>query len=214
MTNIILFQGDSITDCGRPREHEGLGAGYPLLIAAQLGKKLAHKQPKFFNRGISGNRVSDIAARWNEDAYFLNPNLLSILIGVNDAWRIVNKLPHGARDRFSRTYRQLIEETIEEMPTCAIVLMEPFILKTAELAENWSQWTELLAVYQAEVKALAEEFNLVFVPLQAAFNKACEISPAEYWLHDGVHPSPAGHQLIANEWLKVVSSSQYAEHID
>lgn len=213
MSRVILFQGDSITDCGRPRDYEGMGGGYPLVIAAKLSEQLAHKQPKFYNRGISGNRVSDIAARWNEDVYYLNPNLLSILIGVNDAWRIISKLPHGTKDRFARTYRQLLVETIEEIPNCAIVLIEPFILKTTEMAEDWEQWTELLTAYRAEVKALAEEFNLVFVPLQDVFDKACEIAPAEFWLFDGVHPSPAGHQLIANEWLKVVSSSQYAELI-
>lgn len=214
MSNVFLFQGDSITDCSRPRDYEGMGASYAFIIAAQLSEKLAHKQPKFYNRGISGNRVSDIAARWNEDTYFLNPNLLSVLIGVNDAWRIVNQVPHGTKDRFARTYRQLLQETVEEIPNCAIVLMEPFILKTKEMAENWTLWTELLTAYRAEVKALAEEFGLVFVPLQEAFDEACQTAPAEYWLYDGVHPSPAGHQLIANQWLKTVSNSKYSELIN
>lgn len=213
MSNVFLFQGDSITDCHRPREQEGMGASYAFLIAAKLSEQLADKQPQFYNRGISGNRVSDIAARWNEDTYYLQPNLLSILIGVNDAWRIVNKLPHGTKDRFARTYRQLLEETVEELPNCAIVLMEPFILKTKEMADDWAQWTELLSVYRAEVKALAEQFNIVFVPLQDAFDEACKTAPADFWLYDGVHPTPAGHQLIANKWLDVVSNSKYSSLI-
>lgn len=211
MSNRFLFQGDSITDCSRPRDFEGMGAGYAFIIASQIGEQLAHKEPKFYNRGISGNRVSDMAARWNEDVYFLNPDLLSILIGVNDAWRIVNALPHGAKDRFARTYRQIIEETVEELPNLAIVVMEPFILKTADMEKDWALWTELLTAYQAEAKALAEEFNLVYVPLQDAFNEACKLAPAEYWLYDGVHPTPAGHKLIADEWIKTVSSSKYSD---
>ncbi|MDQ0888554.1 lysophospholipase L1-like esterase [Paenibacillus sp. V4I9] len=141
----ILFQGDSITDGARGRNDDLnhiLGHGYPYLIASKLGNELAEKQPLFINRGISGNRVSDLYARWNEDAFSLRPDEISILIGVNDAGRIVNGDPGGATDRFERSYRHLLGETKEVLPAARLILCEPFIpaepWKNGKLGRNGS----------------------------------------------------------------------------
>lgn len=211
--SVILFQGDSITDGSRVRTEDhcnNMGHSYPYRIAGRLGLELAERKPRFINRGVSGHRVSDLYARWNEDAIALKPDILSILIGVNDAWRIMNQLPEGAADRFESGYRHLLDITKEFLPNTGLVLCEPFILNTGATAESWEGWQALLSKYQAAVRGLAQEYGAVFVPLQEPFNAACSRAEASYWLHDGVHPSAAGHELIANEWLKAVQASALA----
>jgi len=204
---VILFQGDSITDGARVRT-EGhshvLGDSYANIIGSRLGYEWANQLPVFYNRGISGNRVSDLYARWNEDVISLNPSLISILIGVNDAWRTMEGEPSGITDRFERAYRHILEETREVLPHAKLVLCEPFILNTGATAENWSHWSEILTKYQRIVRELASEFNAIFVPLQSSFDEACAQAEASYWLWDGVHPTPAGHELIARQWLSTV----------
>lgn len=133
-----------------------------------------------------------------------------MLIGVNDAWRIVEGLPSGATDRFERAYRHLLEETKEVLPHTGLVICEPFALNTGCTAEKWELWQKQLDEYSGIARRLSEEFNAVFVPLQAAFDKAASGTEAAYWLWDGVHPTAAGHELIAREWLSVVQNSPLA----
>ncbi|WP_334075295.1 SGNH/GDSL hydrolase family protein [Paenibacillus sp. A14] len=207
---VILFQGDSITDGNRDRGSDLnhiLGHSYAYMLAGELGQIHAERNPLFINRGISGNRVSDLYARWNEDAISLKPDVISILIGVNDAWRIVSGEPSGATDRFERAYLHLLTETREVMPEVKLVLCEPFILKTGATAALWEQWTELISGYRKTLRKLAERFGAVYVPLQDAFDAAEQRREAAYWLWDGVHPTVAGHHLIALRWLEVVGAS-------
>jgi len=210
---VVLFQGDSITDGNRGRSEDPNhihGHGYVYVIAAKLGFELATTSPLFVNRGISGNRASDLYARWNEDFFHIRPDLLSVLIGVNDAWRIMNELPEGVTDRFERAYAHLLEETRERSPHTGIVLMEPFVLNVGAPALKWDAWRAKLSEYQATVRTLAERFDAVFVPLQEPFDRACGRADASYWLWDGVHPTAAGHELIAREWLSAVQNSRFA----
>lgn len=204
---VILFQGDSITDGARSRNDDPnhvLGHGYAYLIAAKLSHDLVDHQPLFINRGVSGDRASDLYARWNEDAISLKPSMLSILIGVNDAWRTMRGEPSGVTDRFERAYKHILEETKEILPSTRLVLCEPFILNTGAPAEKWDKWNELLNNYQRTVRKLAEDFDAVFVPIQEALNQACMQADPSYWLWDGVHPTAAGHELIARQWLAAV----------
>ncbi|RCX22672.1 lysophospholipase L1-like esterase [Fontibacillus phaseoli] len=207
---VILFQGDSITDGNRDRGNDlnhVLGHSYAYMIAGKLGHENAAQKPLFVNRGVSGDRVSDLYARWNEDAISLKPDLISILIGVNDAWRIVSGEPSGATDRFEKAYVHLLAETREVLPESKLVLCEPFTLKTGATQENWGHWTELMSKYQSKVRELADRFDAVFVPLQDAFDAVEKTTDAAYWLWDGVHPTAAGHHLIAERWLDVVGRS-------
>ncbi|MWV47329.1 lysophospholipase [Paenibacillus sp. HJL G12] len=204
---VILFQGDSITDANRDRglhQKHFIGQSYVYLISARLSNDNAEKNPLFINRGISGNRVSDLYARWNEDAFSLNPDVISILIGVNDAWRTMSGEPSGATDRFERAYRHLLEETREVLPDTRLILCEPFVLKGSATEEKWSGWKELVGRYQGIVRKLADEFGAIFVPLQDAFDEAAQRAEPIYWLYDGVHPTGAGHDVIARRWLEVV----------
>ncbi|MEK4510112.1 lysophospholipase [Paenibacillus anaericanus] len=207
---VILFQGDSITDGNRGRSDDPnhiLGHSYAYIIGGKLGNEYAEKGLRFYNRGISGDRISDLYARWNEDAISLNPDIISIMIGVNDAWRTMKGEPSGVTDRFERAYRHVLEETSEVLPHTKLILCEPFILKTGELAQQWEAWDERIKHYQAVVRQLAEQFHAVHVPLQEAFNEAAQRADASYWLWDGVHPTAAGHDLIAKQWLHIVEKS-------
>lgn len=204
---VILFQGDSITDGGRSRNDDPnhvLGHGYPYIIAAQLGNEMAEEQPWFVNRGVSGDRVSDLYARWNEDAISIKPDILSMLIGVNDLWRSINGEASGVTDRFERAYRHLLEETSVVLPDTKLILCEPFILRTGATEEKWEAWKQQIRHYQQVVWQLADTYGAVHVPLQKRFDEACSRADAAYWIWDGVHPTAAGHALIADQWLSVV----------
>jgi lysophospholipase L1-like esterase len=203
----VLFQGDSITDAGRDRQETGpnfalaLGSGYCNLVASQL----LHDRPgdglRFYNRGISGHRVVDLFARWQADAIDLRPNLISILVGVNDAWH--DFLGGGFDlDGFEATYRSLLDSTRKQLPDVQLILGEPFAVLCGVVSEAFFPH---LRARQRIVKALAEEYNTGFVPCQKAMNEALDLAPADHWAYDGVHPTAAGHSLLARCWLQTVS---------
>ncbi|MDD5698839.1 MAG: SGNH/GDSL hydrolase family protein [Victivallaceae bacterium] len=200
----ILFQGDSITDCGRHREavnpNVGLGAGYAMLAAGRLLADRPDKNIRVFNRGISGNRVVDLYARWKIDALNLKPDLLSILIGVNDTWHSFGSNNGVEVERYGRIYHEILTWTRQELPKVKIVLCEPFVL---EFGAVTAEWHDEINARREIVRNLCQEFELAFVPIQSRLNAALTQAPPEYWLTDGVHPTLAGHQLLADEWLKV-----------
>lgn len=203
----ILFQGDSITDCGRARDRDSsAGNGYALLVKSSLGFDEPAAQHEFFNRGISGNRVTDVYARIKKDIINLKPDVMSILIGVNDVWHELGESPNGVdADKFFKIYCMLIEEVKAALPDLKMFILEPFWLpgsattKTEAHLEGFSTEVPKRA---AMAKKVAEKYGIPFVPLQAGFDKLCELAPADYWLIDGVHPTSKGHEFIKREWLK------------
>jgi lysophospholipase L1-like esterase len=207
---IILFQGDSITDGNRGRDTDPnhiLGHGYAFSIASRLGADHPEKGYNFINRGISANKIIDLKARWKTDTLDLKPNVLSILIGVNDASSVVvNWEPIISVEKYEVVYRELLELTKTQFPNILFVLCEPFILKVGNVKANWDAYHDDVIRRQAVVAKLALEYNAVFVGFQQVFDKACEKAPADYWLWDGVHPTVAGHELLAREWIKSVES--------
>ena len=203
----ILFQGDSITDAFRkPDEINNayqLGAGYVLLIAAQVLATRPRDELLFLNRGISGQRAADLLARWQTDCLELQPTVLSLLVGVNDTAHYLGGNASAAPAEYGATYRQLLELTRRATPTIRFILCEPFVLRTGRVTEDW---VRDLVVRRALVKDLAREYNAVFVPFQAAFDKAVTQTPAAYWSYDGVHPTAAGFGLMARVWLETVGA--------
>ncbi|MBA2936980.1 SGNH/GDSL hydrolase family protein [Paenibacillus sp. CGMCC 1.16610] len=207
----LLIQGDSITDAGRNRSDVGsMGEGYAKQISVKLSHELTESRPVLVNRGVSGNRVSDLYARWNEDAIYLQPKRLSLLIGVNDAWRIVNELPEGAANRFESSYRHLLDITKQYLPNTGLIICEPFILNCGVVTQRWEHWKSLISEYQAIVRNLADEYEALFVPLQNSLDEACTRADASFWASDGVHPTTAGHELIGGVWVKNVQTSKLA----
>jgi lysophospholipase L1-like esterase len=203
--SVILFQGDSITDAGRDKKTldanhaKALGNGYPALAAGALLGSYPDLELKIFNRGISGNKVPDLEARWQADAIDLKPDVLSILIGVNDLWHTLafGKTYKGTVQDYETGYRKLLERTRKELPGVRIVVCEPFTTRT-------SDDFKALAGYRAVARKLAEEMKLTFVPFQSVFDAAIKAAPAEFWLWDGVHPTPPGHALMLQTWRDVV----------
>jgi lysophospholipase L1-like esterase len=177
------------------------GNGYPTIVAAKLGYEYPN-QYEFINRGISGNRVTDLLARIQCHMINLEPDVMSILIGVNDVWHEINYRNGVRTELFENVYNILIQELKAEKPDLRIMLMEPFVLKGSATVANWDAFKNGVAEKAAAVKRVAEKNNLEFIPLQDKLDEACEKAPASYWLYDGVHPTAAGHELIAREWIK------------
>ena len=199
----ILFQGDSITDCGRSRELDSdLGKGYPRLVEAALGFEEPGKH-EFINKGISGNRIVDLYARIKREIINLKPDFMSILIGVNDVWHDRGEDPNGVdAEKYFKIYSMLIEEVKEALPDIKIIILEPFVLKGPSTEEDWDIFHPEVLKRAEKAKEIAEKFELPFVPLQKGFDELCEKAPSTYWLKDGVHPTAKGHEFIKQEWLK------------
>lgn len=202
----ILFFGDSITDAGRAKDQDGSAVSLGYGYVRSVGGRLLGKDPvkyELYNRGISGHRVVDLYARVKCDCWNLEPDVLSILIGVNDVWHGVHGVNGVEIDRFEKVYRMLLEDTKKVLPNVKLMIMEPFVLPGSATVYQ-DKYQEFLAVkeYAKVAKKLAEEFNAVFIPLQAQFDATYEkYGDNTYFLRDGVHPNTAGAELIANAWL-------------
>ena len=199
----ILFQGDSITDAGRSREDDGfLGCGYPLYAASRL----ALDNPgefKFYNRGISGNRIVDVYARIKADIINLKPDYMSILIGVNDVWHEFEFQNGVDTEKFEKIYSMLIEEVKEALPDIKIMIMEPFALPGTGIDKYYNDFRADVEKKAAVAKKLAEKYSLPFMELQKDLDELTKKAPADYWLRDGVHPQTTFHQYIADKWIKM-----------
>ena len=197
----ILFQGDSITDGNRGRSLDPnhiLGHSYAFLVAARFGALLPERNLTFLNRGISGNTVADLTARWSKDTLELKPDLLSILVGINDASRGV------PLEEFEKAYDQLLADTVAANPRVRLVLCEPFTLPVGRHKENFDEWSASVRQRQAAVARLAAKYHAALVHFQKVFDDAVKRAPADYWIWDGIHPTYSGHQLMADEWERTV----------
>ena len=209
----VLFQGDSITDASRRREPEhastanrqpGLGHGYAWLAAAGLLLRPGTRSVRVFNRGISGNKVFQLAERWQQDCLSLRPDVLSILIGVNDIWHTLGGQYDGTVERYERDYDALLRRTREALPATALVVCEPFVLRCGSVDDTWFPEFD---DYRERARRVAERHGARFVAFQSMFDAATAWAPPEHWAKDGVHPSAAGAALMAQTWLATVTGS-------
>ena len=205
----ILFQGDSITDAGRDRTEQAdandaraMGLGYPLLIGCELLRDHPRTGLEIYNRGISGHKVPDLDGRWQEDTIDLQPAVVSILVGVNDIWHKLNRDYDGSVATYEAGYRALLERTREALPHATLVVCEPFVLRCGAVTDEWFPEFDDRRAAAARV---AQDAGTLWVPFQRMFDDAVAagIEPG-FWARDGVHPSMAGHALMAQTWRKVV----------
>ncbi len=190
----ILFQGDSITDGNRGRSADPnhiLGHGYVFIIAAKYGAAFPDLKLDFVNRGVSGNTVLDLEKRWEKDTLDLKPDVLSILIGVNDSGR---RIP---LTQYEEVYDKLITKAKAANPKIKLVLCAPFVKPTGTVNEDIRKRQEIVA-------RLAKQHGAALVQFQPVFDEAVKRAPADYWIWDNVHPTYRGHQLMADEWERVV----------
>ena len=194
----VLFQGDSITDCGRSRgDDTNLGSGYAMMAADDFAAQYPQYSVQFLNRGVGGDRVRDLRARWEEDCLALQPDWVSILIGINDTWRRYDRNDPTPVGAFAAAYRAILEAATAR--GIRIIVCEPFLLP---VLPQQMAWREDLNLKIEAIHQLAQEYRAWFIPLDALFAQAAAQREPGFWTPDGVHPSPAGHTLIAQAWLK------------
>ena len=207
----LLFQGDSITDMkwGRNQNDRNhyLGHSYVFLLASRLGVDMAKANLEFFNRGVSGNKVSDLRKRWQKDAIGMNPDWLTVLIGVNDVSQGRGQ-PVDLK-KWEQDYRHILNQSRRANPKLKIILMDPFVLRMTRLNSDaqWKYWRGEIDKLGKIVVRLAKDFNAIHIETQKIFDQAAnQVSPGN-WIWDGVHPLPQGHELIARNWLQAVAKA-------
>lgn len=193
-----LFIGDSITDCGRRDCPDRIGDGYVRLVRDWLLARDAAHAPEILNQGISGNKVTDLQARWSEDVLAHRPDLVSIKIGINDVWHGLDGRGNGVSlDQFVAVYTDLLDQLKSQLPQATVVLCEPSIISPPAAEDG----NEVLLPYVEAVRTLAKERQLSLVPLHRTFLDALEARPDVSWAPDGVHPASPGSMLLARTWL-------------
>lgn len=200
----VLFIGDSITDALRSYEDAySLGNGYVFVAAGLFASLYPELQVQFLNRGISGNRIIDLEQRWQEDCLDLKPDWITIMIGINDAtWRYTRD-DSTTTEHFISVYRELLTQAKEQFGT-KLIILEPFVMPTSDLR---IQCREDLDPKIHALRDLAQEMGAIYVSMDGLFAEARSKAAIEYWAPDGVHPTPAGHALMARAWLRAVGVS-------
>lgn len=207
--DVVLFQGDSITDMHRnrddfrPNSPTALGEGYPFVTASGLLYDYPGKNLSIYNRGISGNKVFQLADRWDDDCLALKPSVLSILVGVNDYWHTITHGYKGTVQTYRDDYVKLITGTREKLPAVRLIIGEPYALKGVNVVDD--SWYPDFDEYRAAAREIAVRFGAVFIPYQNIYDKALKLAPASYWSFDGVHPTLAGARLMSQAWLHAVN---------
>lgn len=206
--NVVLFQGDSITDWGRDKsktdanDFGALASGYVLLAASDLLNNYPAKNLQMYNKGISGNKVFQLSDRWDADCLALKPNVLSILVGVNDYWHTLTNGYTGTIEVYHNDYIKLLTRTRQALPNVKFIIGEPFAVKGVKAVDE--KWFPAFDAYRQAAKDVANQFDAAFIPYQAIFDKAQESAPGSYWTIDGVHPTLAGVGLMAHAWMETV----------
>lgn len=209
----LLFQGDSITDMNWGRNQSDrnhyLGHSYVFLLAARLGTDMPETGLEFFNRGKSGNKVSDLKKRWQTDALEMKPDLLSVLVGTNDVGiGFRNTQKKVTPEMFERDYRHILQASRLANPALRLVLMDPFVLPTGPLLNPQAYQARRKETDRMRnvVARLAKDFGAAHLRTQDIFDEAAKRTGPKNWIWDGVHPLPQGHELIARHWLDLVSA--------
>lgn len=198
----ILFQGDSITDAGRRDAPDGLGGGYVAMIRALLSTKGGTARYKILNRGIGGDRSAELLARWKADCLDIKPDLLSIMIGVNDVWRLMGEW-EGQKFISFEEYCANCRELVGQARAAGIkhiALMSPSAISDNNdpvICGHLDQRADF-------IKALAAEIKAVYVPIREAQKRSFKLYPEIKWTADGCHPTAAGHALFAQTWIETV----------
>lgn len=214
----ILFQGDSITDCGRDRgenaPNKGLGYGYVNLVASRL--LCDNPDWEIRNKGIGGNRIGDMYARWIEDTLNIDFDVLSVLNGINDVGFGLRMGMGASCDEYEFMYDHMLSQVKNKKPDAKLVILEPFVVKfdqknvkpdgdSGDIFENWKDWEKNIRERGTVSKKLADKYNAIFIPLFDDFNAFAEKDGAHLWTQDSIHPTLAGHEYIARKWLDYCS---------
>ena len=198
--DLLLFIGDSITDCGRMDLFAPLGNGYVRMFADMLTVREPEKNVQIINRGISGHTIEDLKNRWHEDVILHKPDWLSIKIGINDLHRyyMEENFDHLSPEGFGKIYDGVLSATRDALPECKILLIDPFYLSTDDTTDAWrTEVLSLLSGYIDAVHAMSEKYGTRLVKTHALFQEQLKIQHPDRYCDEPVHPNLAGHLLIA-----------------
>ena len=201
----ILFIGDSITDCGRRGDAAPLGNGYVRLFSELMTAHYPERDISHVNTGIGGNRITNLKARWEEDALAHNPDWLSIKIGINDLHSHLRKDPGGVSpELYAEIYDYLLQEAAERLD-CQLVLIEPFYMSRGASGDPFqNQVLEVLPQYLETVHRMSEKYGTKLVRTHDMFQRQLQYRESSTFCQEPVHPNRLGHLLIAAEVLKVL----------
>lgn len=211
----LLFIGDSITDCGRgreilePNDRYALGCGFVQHIAQCLLMDLPTHNLRIYNRGVAGNKSDELAARWQQDCLDLKPSLVTVMIGVNDSW---HRFRHSMRgidvDTAGTILNLLLTSVRQQLPSSRLVVLVPFLLQHGTGVVDRHEWQPEFTARQRMTRRIALDNGAFLLDTQAMFDQALAKAPANHWTSDGVHPTPAGHGLIARKWIEEQRSNR------
>lgn len=206
----ILFQGDSLTDGNRCKLKEQawdgnhqMGHSYAYIVNGILGSRYPEKNLEFVNRGVSGNRIVDIYARMEPDIIELKPDVLSIMVGINDIPSDWNGVRGTSPEKYEMIYRQLLKETKAALPKVHLILCEPVIFPVCKQSRDYALCEQAVCSFGQVVRRLAEEFSAELLLLQEEFENRYQMREPEYWSWDGIHPTENGHGVIAVKWMEL-----------
>ena len=198
----IVFQGDSITEGGRDKTNpHHLGKGYPKYVSEILVEKFPKIDFEFVNQGIASNRTDHLLARLSSDAIAFEPDIITLLIGINDVWHETDGSCDLTDEQTEINYRAILTQ-LREQTNAKIVMVSPYLLD----AERTNHVKGDLARLIATVRKLADEFADAFMPLDQIFDEAIKNQPEPlYYSADGVHPNPNGAELIGRHLAEILS---------
>ena len=196
----IVFIGDSITDADRSEiTLKPYGYGYVNFAANWLLAKYPDYNIKIINTGISGNTIRDLKSRWEKDCLNYNPDIVSVLIGINDVWRYhTNRLEEAVfLEEYQLIYEKLLTQ-LKEQTNSQLILIEPFMF----CSDTDNAMFKSLQGYIEVVNNLADKYDAVLVPLQKSINTIINLIPPYKWSDDMVHPYVWAHCWITQRWLE------------
>lgn len=204
----VLFQGDSITDFHRKRSDndanspEAMGIGYAAHACTSLLSDFPKLGLRIYNRAVSGNKVFQLADRWEKDTFALKPDVLSILVGVNDYWHTLVNGYKGTIDTYRHDYGALLDRTRQRLPGVKLIIGEPYAIPGVKAVDG--SWFPAFDAYREAAGEIAARYDAVFIPYQRIYEKALKLAPGSYWTLDGVHPTMAGAGLMAHAWMEAL----------
>lgn len=195
----VLLIGDSITDCGRRGGEAPLGSGYVRMFAELVTARYPERQIRYINKGIGGNKVTDMAERWRDDVLFHKPDRLTVKIGINDLHAHLRGAPDGVSPEiFARTYDAILDLTRTELGDIPIVLMTPFYISTDTSGQTFrSQVMEIIPSYIDTVVEMSEKYGARLVNLHEIFQDHLKYRDADTFCPEPVHPHHTGHLIMA-----------------
>lgn len=197
----IVIQGDSVTDSGRMSDPQGLGYGYARMTATALQSLYPDYELEVYNRGISGHRTGDLVKRWNKDCLDMKPDIVTILIGINDVWRRFDSNNSTSVEVYTENYEKLMK-SVKDIGA-KLIIIEPFALRAGSVSDLWRD--DIDPKIHATRK-LAQKYADCLISADGIFASLSLVHPPEFWAADGVHPTSEGHRIIAKEILKALSA--------